>query len=129
MMSARPRIGVLSFAHYHANFWSEVFAKQGVLEGVWDDDAARGREAASRFGVEHTPDLDGLLERCTAVAICSETVDHRALIDQAAKRRLAVLCEKPLGVSIDDCEQIARIVKSAGAPLDRKSTRLNSSHG
>ena len=31
------RVGVLSFAHYHANFWSEVFAAHGVLAGIWDD--------------------------------------------------------------------------------------------
>ena len=42
------RIGVLSFAHYHANFWSEVFAGQHVLEAIWDDDRARGAEAAAR---------------------------------------------------------------------------------
>ena len=52
-----PRIGVLSFAHYHANFWSEVFAARGVLAGVWDDDGARGREAAQRFGVACHDDL------------------------------------------------------------------------
>ena len=47
-----PRIGVLSFAHYHANFWSEVLAARGMLEGIWDDDATRGSEAAARFGVD-----------------------------------------------------------------------------
>ena len=26
------RVGVLSFAHYHANFWSEVFAGRGALD-------------------------------------------------------------------------------------------------
>ena len=114
MTTAPIRIGVLSFAHYHANFWSEVFAKSGVLEGIWDDDAARGREAASRFGVGHTSDLDALLERCTAVAICSETVNHRALIHKAATRKLAVLCEKPLGTSVDDCERIRNVVRSTG---------------
>ena len=108
------RIGVLSFAHYHANFWSEVFAQRGLLVGIWDDDAARGREAASRFPVTHTDDLDALLERCTAVAICSETAKHRPLIERAAARGLAVLCEKPLGVSVDDCERIAAIVRAAG---------------
>ena len=111
------RVGVLSFAHYHANFWSEVFAGQHVLEGIWDDDRARGAEAAARFGVEYFADLDALLGRCTAVAVCSETVEHRSLIEQASARGLAVLCEKPLGVSVADCEQIARTVKAAGTPF------------
>ena len=115
--SSAQRIGILSFAHYHANFWSEVFAKRGVLAGIWDDDAARGIEAAARFGVEHFSDLDTLLERCSAVAICSETVGHRTLIERAAARGLAVLCEKPLGVSVDDCHGIARAVKAARIPF------------
>lgn len=108
------RIGVLSFAHYHANFWSEVFQKQGVHAGIWDDDRVRGTEAASRFGVRYFNDLDTLLADCTAVAICSETVAHSALIARAAKRGLAVLCEKPLGTSIDDCEPIVRVVQESG---------------
>ena len=81
-----PKIGILSFAHYHANFWSEVFASRGALAGVWDDDAARGREAAQRFGVTYHDDLDALLSGCTAVAVCSETSSHPALIERAAAR-------------------------------------------
>ena len=46
------QIGVLSFAHYHANFWSEVLAARGALAGVWDSDVTRGREAAARFGTD-----------------------------------------------------------------------------
>lgn len=105
-----PRIGVLSFAHYHANFWSEVFAGRGVLAGIWDDDVARGRDAARRFGTDHHASLDALLERCTAVAICSETARHADLTAAAARRGLAVLCEKPLAATLDDCERIVRIV-------------------
>jgi len=104
------RVGVLSFAHYHANFWSEVFAQRGVLAGLWDDDIARGREAAARLGTTHHASLDELLRRCTAVAICSETSRHAELVEAAARQRLAVLCEKPLGVSLDDCGRIVRIV-------------------
>ena len=38
------RIGILSFAHYHANFWSEVFrdSPDVAFAGVWDDDRQRG---------------------------------------------------------------------------------------
>ncbi len=52
------RVGVLSFAHYHANFWSEVFAAHGVLAGIWDDDATRGADAARRFDTRYAPALE-----------------------------------------------------------------------
>jgi predicted dehydrogenase len=103
---------VLSFAHYHANFWSEVFASRGVLAGVWDDDPARGLDAASRFGTAFEANLGKLLARCDAVAVCSETVRHAGLIDAAGERGCAVLCEKPLGVDAGDAERIARGVAS-----------------
>jgi myo-inositol 2-dehydrogenase/D-chiro-inositol 1-dehydrogenase len=108
------RVGVLSFAHYHANFWSEVFAERGVLAGIWDDATARGRDAAARFGTTHYGSLGSLLDQSTAVAICSETSRHAELVDAASQRGLAVLCEKPLGTSLADCERIARIVADRG---------------
>jgi predicted dehydrogenase len=109
-----PRVGVLSFAHYHANFWSEVLAARGVLAGVWDDDASRGRDAAQRFGTAYHAALDELLARCTAVCICSETIAHAPLIERAAARGLAILCEKPLGTSLADAERIAATVRRTG---------------
>lgn len=49
-MSGSPklRVGVVSFAHYHANFWSEVFAQRGALAGVFDDAVGRMIDAAYR---------------------------------------------------------------------------------
>lgn len=108
------RVGVLSFAHYHANFWSEVFAQRGVLAGVWDDDAARGTEAAARFGTTLEHSLDALFARCNAVAVCSETSRHAELVEAAGRHGAAILCEKPLGTSLADCERIAGIVAARG---------------
>jgi predicted dehydrogenase len=112
--SSPLRVGVLSFAHYHANFWSEVFAQRGVLAGVWDDDASRGLDAATRFGTTFEPSLDALLARCDAVAVCSETSGHAGLVEAAGRHGVAVLCEKPLGTSLADCERIAGIVAARG---------------
>jgi myo-inositol 2-dehydrogenase/D-chiro-inositol 1-dehydrogenase len=114
MATASVRVGVLSFAHYHANFWSEIFARRGVLAGIWDANTERGRDAAQRFGTQFDAELDALLARCTAVAICSETAVHGALIERAAARRLGILCEKPLGTNLDDCERIAAVVGGSG---------------
>jgi predicted dehydrogenase len=105
------RVGVLSFAHYHANFWSEALAAQGVLAGVWDDDVSRRNDAAVRSCTRAFDTVDALLDACNAVAICSETVRHAELIERAAHRGVAVLCEKPLGVDLADCTRIGRIVK------------------
>jgi predicted dehydrogenase len=69
------RIGVLSFAHYHANFWCEAFAADPrvSLVGVWDDDALRLQTAASAFEMQPFGDIESLLASVDGVAICSET--------------------------------------------------------
>ena len=115
-MSQRLRVAVLSFAHYHANFWTEVFKASplATLVGVWDDDLARGQAGAATHGAAFMPDLEGLLEGCDAVAICSETARHAELIERAARAGCAVLCEKPLATSLIECERIAAAVEAAG---------------
>jgi predicted dehydrogenase len=110
----KPRIGLLSFAHYHANFWAEVFGAQGALAGIWDDDPERGREAAERFGVPFHDDLQTLLRCCTAVAICSETVRHAKLVERAAACGLSVLVEKPIATSSLEARRIGAAVREHG---------------
>lgn len=110
------RIGVLSFAHYHANFWSEVFrdTPEVAFVGVWDDDPRRGAESAARYGTQFVPSLDALLEAVDAVAVCSDTAAHRPLIERAAARGKHVLCEKPIATTRDDARAIAAAVERAG---------------
>jgi predicted dehydrogenase len=115
-MGSRIRVGILGFAHYHANFWSEVFRDSALAEfaGVWDHDAERGAASAEKYGVRFWPDLGELLEGCNAVAVTSETVHHAALIEQAAARGRHVLCEKPLAATLEECDRIARAVAQSG---------------
>jgi myo-inositol 2-dehydrogenase/D-chiro-inositol 1-dehydrogenase len=111
----RIRVGMLSFAHYHANFWSEVFARSAEVEfvGLWDDDPQRGAQAAATHGAPWFRELDALLARCDAVAICSQTARHRELIERAAQAGCHMLCEKPLAGSREDCAGIVRAVRGA----------------
>ena len=110
-LSPTDRIGILSFAHYHANFWAEVFAQRGLLSGVWDEDEARGREAAARFSVAYFGDAQALCQASTAVAICSETARHPDLLEQAVAHGLSVLIEKPLAVSVEQGQRMLRAVQ------------------
>ena len=61
-MSRKIRIGVLSFAHYHARFWSEVFRDSPLAEfvGIWDEDKTRGAAAAETYRTRFWPDLEPL---------------------------------------------------------------------
>lgn len=118
-MSSPIRVAVLSFAHYHANFWTEVFKSSplAALTGIWDDDAVRGRAGAATHGTKYNVDLDNVLASCDAVAICSETAKHADLIERAARAGCAILCEKPLATSLAECERIAAAVGAAGTPF------------
>ena len=113
------RVAILSFAHYHANFWTEVFTSSplAALTGIWDDDAVRGRASAATHGTAYNGDLDDVLAHCDAVAICAETAHHAELIERAAQAGCAILCEKPLATSLAECERITRAVAAAAVPF------------
>lgn len=115
-MHSPIRFGILSFAHYHANFWANAINAHphARLAGIWDDDAARGVAAAERFTTRYEPDLDRLLRSCDAVGITSETSKHADLVEAAARSGVHVLCEKPIATTRDDALRIARAVRDAG---------------
>src|SRR5690606_38123445 len=64
-------------------------------------------------GVEEVlaaPDVDAIL-------ICTPTGTHADLIEQAARAGKAVLCEKPVSLSVERIEQCLPVVETAGVPL------------
>jgi predicted dehydrogenase len=113
---APVKIGILSFAHYHANFWAEALrdSPDAELVGIWDDDAARGHAAAGQYGTRFEPDIDALLAACNGVTVCSATLHHADLIERAAAAGRHILCEKPLATTLADCDRIEAAVRSAG---------------
>jgi predicted dehydrogenase len=115
-MSAPVRVGILSVAHYHGNFWAEAIneSADAALVGIWDDDAARGRAAAERHRTRYWPALGALLRECDGVGITSETIKHAPLVEEAARAGVHVLCEKPLAASRADADRIERAVRAAG---------------
>ena len=111
-----PRVGIVSFAHYHANFWAEALNADALAElaGIWDDNPARGEQAAAQFGCAFYPSLDGLLADCHAVAVCSETSRHVEHVCAAAALGRHVLCEKPIAVDVASALHIRDAVDVSG---------------
>jgi predicted dehydrogenase len=112
------RVGILGVAHLHADAYIGNLRAAGAdVAGVHDSDATRARMWGATFGVPAVQDLAGLLADVDAVVVCAETLHHPALVEQAAEAGCAVLCEKPLGVTVDDSARIVAACEAAGVPL------------
>lgn len=113
------RVGFLSSAHVHADAYVANFRAAGAeVAGVTDDDAERGIRWAKTHAVPWRSSPAELLDDgVDAVVVCSETVHHRRLVEQAAAAGVAVLCEKPLGTTEDDARAIVAACADAGVPL------------
>ena len=88
--------------------------------------AARADVARRRCGaVSVYDDLDGMLEAETldAVVIASSTSAHVANVEACAAAGLHILCEKPLGLSLEDCDRASVAAQAAGVKLMVGHTR------
>jgi predicted dehydrogenase len=111
-------IAVLSFAHGHANAYCnsiKEFDDARVL-AAWDDNSERGQKAAEQFGLQLYSNVDELLARddIQAVIITSETNRHVDFIEKSAAAGKAILCQKPMATTVEDCDRIIEAVERHG---------------
>jgi predicted dehydrogenase len=123
-MSRKPDqvgIGVLSFAHGHAQVYCQMMANQAQFPDVklisaWDDNPSRGTANTQPYGIPlratpaevvHDPQVDAVIVTC-------ETNRHAEMIALAAAAGKHVLCQKPLATTLADCDLIISAVKHSG---------------
>ena len=85
---------------------------------VYDPVTSVASAVAGRHGVTAVPDVDAALAAdVDAVLIASSTDTHVSLIVAAATAGKAVLCEKPIDLSLERVEQCWQAVRDTGVPL------------
>jgi predicted dehydrogenase len=90
------------------------------LHAVYSAHGARGKAYALRFGAGyHTSDLQEILkdDAVDVVLIASRHKDHAAQAIAALQAGKHVFIEKPMAITIDECQAIARAVKESGRQL------------
>jgi myo-inositol 2-dehydrogenase / D-chiro-inositol 1-dehydrogenase len=120
-MRAPLRVGVLGVGRI-GRMHAELLAGRvpgAALAAVYDVDARRARDAAEHFGVSAASSAEELVgsEDVDAVAICSSTDTHAALIVAAAARGKAIFCEKPVSLDLADVDRALDAVQVAGVPF------------
>ncbi len=114
------KIGIMSFAHHHAEWYIENLRNLAGVEiaGVADDDSHRARGFAERYGVPYAPGYEALLDgRPDGVIVASENSHHRGLVEMAAAAGVHILCEKPLATTLPDARAIVEACDRAGVLL------------
>jgi predicted dehydrogenase len=119
MSEAEIRVGMLSFAHVHAEFrakaLSEIPGARVVV--VADDNQARGCDAADRHaGGEFTPDWRELVARgdLDLIMVHSENARHAEQVVAIAEAGIDVFCEKPIATRLEDGARMLEAVERAG---------------
>jgi predicted dehydrogenase len=115
-------VAILGCAHTpHA--WSYaralIASTQAELVGVYDADERLAESLTRDFSVPYFADAAALVEQpgVAAVAVCSATVGHRALVELAAAHGRHVLCEKPLATTLFDGQAMVSACADAGVQL------------
>jgi predicted dehydrogenase len=100
-------IGAGGVSHSHAPHWVALGADVSVYALVGAD------ELAAQYGLTVVGTLAQLLATTDVIDICTTTVTHRELALAAIGAGKNVLCEKPLGRTVEDAKVIAAAARAA----------------
>ena len=116
----------LRFATFGAGFWAryQLAAWREVpgatCAAIYNRTREKAEALASRFGIPAVyDDAEALLAevRPDFVDIITDPSTHRHFVELAARRGVAVVCQKPLAPTLAEAEAMARACAESGVPL------------
>jgi predicted dehydrogenase len=116
----------MRFAIFGTGFWSACqLAAWRELEGVacvalYNRTRAKAQRLADRFGIPVVYDDPAELlekEHLDFVDVITDVQTHRPMIERVAAHGLPVICQKPLGPSLEEAAAAAAACERAGVPL------------
>jgi predicted dehydrogenase len=120
-MKAPIGIGFLSFAHGHVGAYVDVMKHfdDVKLIAAYDDDERRGKDVCESAGMKYSPHVEDVLNdpKVRAVIVGSETNRHAELCVAAAQAGKHILCQKPMALTLDDCDRMINAADKAGISL------------
>ena len=109
---------------YLANPHAEVY-------GFYDINAGRAESLAEKYKGKAYPSWESMLAdpEITAVSVCAANHVHGEITVAALKAGKHVLCEKPMAVSLEECEVMVKAAEESGKYLMiGQNQRLASAH-
>lgn len=116
-------VGILGFAHGHVlaygGRWRDNPGLGIKITAGWDHDAGRAESCCAAFGAEVMPSAESLVARgdIDAVVVSSETLYHPELCELAANAKKAVICYKPMALTLAGADRIVAAVERNNIPF------------
>lgn len=90
-----------------------------VLMGVYDSQAGAAREKAEKYGVRCYASFEEVLadDEVDALCICTPSYLHASMAARAMQAGKSVLVEKPLALSLEDCDYLAALGLEKGVQV------------
>ncbi len=118
------RLAVAGLVHGHARGFLNLLQRhpEVQLAGVCDPSGPLRHSYSERFQIPANQlfaSIDEMLDRTRpdAVALFGSTFDHPAGVEACAARRIPVMMEKPLAVSLEHAARIDRASRQSGIPV------------
>ena len=117
------KVGILGFAHSHVFAYGGQWLQHpeyGIeITGGWDHDRQRLEDGAEKLGIQTTYETpsDLLASDVDAVVISSETSYHCELTEMAAAAGKAIICYKPMAITLEQADRMVAAVEKAGVPF------------
>ena len=118
------RVAIAGLTHGHAEgFFRSLRGRNDVrVVGVYEPDTELQKKYTERHGLAQEvlfTDLATMLDKVKpeAVAAFSSTYDHPAVVEACAARKIPMMMEKPLAVSVDHAMRIQRAAARSGIPV------------
>lgn len=98
----------------HAAGWAET---EATIAGFIANPASEAEAIARQYNARAYPNFEALLADVDVVDICAPTHLHYALVLKAAAAGKDIICEKPLGRTVAQAQEMIAACESAGVKL------------
>ncbi|MFN4032306.1 MAG: Gfo/Idh/MocA family protein [Fimbriimonadales bacterium] len=112
------KVGIIGLGTMGAQHIDAYRAMPDVeVAAVYDHHPERAQAFAQKYSVRVAENLNALLDHCDVIDICTPTYRHAEYALPAIEAGKAVVCEKPLARTLEDCERIVNAVKQRNTPF------------
>ena len=112
------KVGIFGTGHlgkFHLNNWKEISGIE--LVGFYDPNDDIAREISEKYQLARFLDIDTLMDAVDIVDIVAPTNHHFALCEKAIKKGRHVFVEKPLANSMQEAQELVKLVKESDVKL------------